>query len=139
VLRLAPAVEPFATATEAYLELTEESLERALVAGWEADDVAEAVLALVPEVDETVQQRLAASTEAGAPCRWIDVAAFVEIPDETLREALMADTRVRELIILPSPPGGVLVRPGVTANRVRTALRRHGKALATAPRPAKSP
>jgi len=128
LLSLGPAVDPFVHDGALVLEVNRETLRRALDAGESPDVLLEALSAVAGEPPPDALPSLVEHLHAGrVPATWEPAVAFLRVADEALRASLLAEEPA--LFVADSPPGGVLVRPGVTRPRVRRALDRRGGRL----------
>lgn len=130
LLALADAANVVLGDGDLYVEVTAETLERAVSRGVLLDTVRERLVALAGELDAGAERAIGSVARARVPCELVRASGFLVLSDERLRDALLADARARELFVVPSPPGGLLVRHDVAAARLGRAIHRLGGELA---------
>jgi hypothetical protein len=125
VLGIAPFVEVGRAAETLDLIVAPQTLARALSAGLEADLLRariEAIAALPESLSRTLME---ASVVVGRGT-WTAAAGFLWVDDANVREMLRTRRPTQELFLDPSPPGGLLVAPGVEVERLARRCRTIG-------------
>ncbi|HEY1694113.1 MAG TPA: hypothetical protein VGG39_18220 [Polyangiaceae bacterium] len=129
VLRLGPnarvgavlAVAPFAEVSRAAetldLVVAPQTLARALSAGLEAEIVRNRLEALAP-LPETLSRTLAQASVVVGRATYEAASGFLWVEDGNVRELLRTRRPTQELFVDPSPPGGLLIAPGVDVDRL---------------------
>jgi hypothetical protein len=129
VLRLGPnarvgavlAVAPFAEVSRAAetldLVVAPQTLARALSAGLEAETVRNRLEALAP-LPETLSRTLAQASVIVGRATYEAASGFLWVEDGNVRELLRTRRPTQELFVDPSPPGGLLIAPGVDVDRL---------------------
>jgi len=126
VIALADAANVWLADGEIFVEVTSDTVDRAVQRGVLLETVRDRLLELARSLDAGAERALDAAAKTRIPCELLPVAGFLLLDDERLRDALLADDAARELFVVPSPSGGLLVREGVTHARVSRAVRRNG-------------
>jgi hypothetical protein len=99
------------------LVLSPATLARAISAGALSDEIRDRIEALCPLSESLSQQLVQASVVVGKgallPC-----SGFIWVDDPDVRELLRTRRTTQDLFLDPSPPGGLLVAPGVDLDRL---------------------
>lgn len=117
VLSLVPFVEVGRVEEQLEVVIAPSSIWSALASGLSAAAIRrrlEAIAALPEEVERTLSQ---ASTVL-ARSQFVPTAGFLWIDDIEVRQLLATRRQTAELFLDPSPPGGLLLAPGVDLERV---------------------
>jgi hypothetical protein len=125
VLAIAPFVEVARAAETLDLVVAPQTLARALSAGVEADVLRARLEALAP-LPDTLSKTLAQASVVVGRATWQTAAGFLWVDDANVRELLRTRRTTLELFVDPSPPGGLLVTPGVDLDRLARRCRTVG-------------
>lgn len=125
VLGLAPFVEIGKVGDQLDVLLTPPALARALSAGVESDSLRGRIEALAP-LPNTISQMLTQASAIIAQVSFAPCSAFLWVEDVEVRELLRSRKLTAELFVDPSPPGGLLVAPGVDVDRLVRRCRASG-------------
>jgi hypothetical protein len=125
VLAIAPFVEVARAAETLDLVVAPQTLARALSAGVEADVLRARLEALAP-LPDTLSKTLAQASVVVGRATWQTAAGFLWVDDANVRELLRTRRTTLELFVDPSPPGGLLVAPGVDLDRLARRCRTVG-------------
>jgi hypothetical protein len=117
ILAVAPFVEIGRAAETLDLVVAPQTLARALSAGLEADVVRARIEALAP-LPETLSRTLAQASVVVGRASHVPATGFLWVEDANVREMLRTRRPTMELFVDPSPPGGLLVGPGVDLDRL---------------------
>src|SRR5580700_686589 len=128
ILSVAPFVEVGRAAETLDLVVAPQTLARALSAGLEADVVRARIEALAP-LPETLSRTLAQASVVVGRATYEAAAGFLWVEDGNVRELLRTRRPTQELFVDPSPPGGLLVAPGVDLDRLARRCRTVGVEL----------
>jgi hypothetical protein len=128
VLELAAFVELRSIDPGLEFELSPASVSRGLAMGIEAAEMRRRLEALAP-VSEAVRRMLEEAGTVVGQGTFTPAAGFVWIEDVDVRELLRTRAGVAELFLEPSPPGGLLVVPGVDGERLARRCRALGVEL----------
>ncbi len=128
VLAVAPFVEVARAAETLDLVVAPQTLARALSAGLEAEVLRSRLEALAP-LPETLSRTLAQASVVVGRATWQSAAGFLWVDDANVRELLRTRRTTQELFVDPSPPGGLLVAPGVDLERLSRRCRTVGVEL----------
>lgn len=105
------------------LELTTAGVARAVSEGVDSDSLRDR-LASVAVLPNAVQRMLAAASEVVGEASFVPIEGFLWVADPGVRKLLMTRRQTKSLFLDPSPPGGLLVLPGVSlqmlSRRART-------------------
>lgn len=85
-----------------------------------------ALSTLTPTIPEPLEQAMHQAVEHRPYCSVTETFAFVQIDDSDLRDALYRDPAARDVWAGPRLSEGLLVRPGVSRERLHDLLTRHG-------------
>jgi hypothetical protein len=101
------------------LELTiaPQAIARALTAGLDPDSVRARLKAVAP-LSSSVSQLLSQASVVLGRAAYVPAAGFLWVDDASVRELLQSRKGTAELFVDPSPPGGLLLAPGVDIARV---------------------
>lgn len=116
----------FATDGSVYLEIDERSIREAAARGTSTEDARALLERVTGELDAASARAIAEVERERRACVLVPAGGFLVVDDPTLRQAILEDPDAAELVVTPSPPGGVLVRPGVAIARLARLVRRHG-------------
>jgi hypothetical protein len=125
VLSIAPFVEVGRVAESLDLVVAPQTLSRALSAGLEADVLRMRLEAVAP-LPEALSRTLAQASIVVGRATWTPAAGFLWVEDSNVRELLRTRRATLELFVDPSPPGGLLVAPGVDVDRLARRCRTVG-------------
>jgi hypothetical protein len=125
ILSVAPFVEVGRAAEVLDLIVAPQTLARALSAGLEADVLRARIEALAP-LPESLSRTLAQASVVVGRATWAGAAGFLWVEDGNVREMLRTRRPTQELFIDPSPPGGLLVAPGLDVERLARRCRTIG-------------
>ncbi len=125
VLAVAPFVEVGRAAEALDLIVAPQTLARALSAGLEADVLRARIEALAP-LPESLSRTLAQASVVVGRATWAAAAGFLWVEDANVREMLRTRRPTQELFVDPSPPGGLLVVPGIDLDRLARRCRTIG-------------
>ncbi len=125
ILAIAPFVEVARAAESLDFIVAPQTLARALSAGLEADVLRARIEAVAP-LPESLSRTLAQASVIVGRATWTLSAAFLWIEDGNVRELLRTRRPTQELFVDPSPPGGLLVAPGVDIERLARRCRTIG-------------
>jgi hypothetical protein len=125
VLAVAPFVEVARAAETLDLIVAPQTLARALSAGLEADVLRARLEALSP-LPESLSRTLAQASVVVGRATWTAAGGFLWVEDANVRELLRTRRATQELFVDPSPPGGLLVAPGVDLDRLARRCRTVG-------------
>jgi hypothetical protein len=125
VLAVAPFVEVGRAAETLDLIVAPQTLARALSAGLEADVLRARIEALAP-LPETLSRTLAQASVVVGRASYEAASGFLWVEDGNVRELLRTRRPTQELFVDPSPPGGLLVAPGIDLERLARRCRTVG-------------
>ena len=125
VLALAQLIEVTRAAETLDLMIAPPTLARALSAGVEADLVRQRIEA-VASLPDSLSKTLAQASVVLGRGTFAAGSGFLWIEDGNLRELLRSRKATGELFVDPSPPGGLLVQPGVDVDRLSRRCRTVG-------------
>ncbi len=121
IVSAAEAATAFATDGALVLRVDEKRVAAALGRGLDAAEIRARLETIAAPIDPAVERAIAAGIEALRPrLRWQRVSAFVQIEDEVLRARV--EDAVREMLVVPSPSSGILVRADVDPRAFTRAL-----------------
>jgi hypothetical protein len=125
VLAVAPFVEVGRAAETLDLIVAPQTLARALSAGLEADVLRARIEALAP-LPESLSRTLAQASVVVGRATYEGASGFLWVEDANVRELLRTRRPTQELFVDPSPPGGLLIAPGVELDRLARRCRTVG-------------
>lgn len=125
LLAVAPLVEVGKAADTLDLIVAPQTLARALSAGYEAEIMRQRIEQIAP-LPESLSRTLAQASVILGRGTFTTAGGFLWIEDADLRELLRTRRVTAELFVDPSPPGGLLVQPGVDAERLSRRCRTVG-------------
>ena len=125
ILAVAPFVEVGRAAETLDLIIAPQTLARALSAGLEADVLRARIEAIAP-LPESLSRTLAQASIVVGRATWSAAAGFLWVEDANIREMLRTRRTTQELFVDPSPPGGLLVAPGIDLERLARRCRTIG-------------
>jgi hypothetical protein len=125
VMAVAPFVEVGRAAEALDLIIAPQTLARALSAGLEADVLRARIEALAP-LPESLSRTLAQASVVVGRATWAAAGGFLWVEDANVREMLRTRRPTQELFVDPSPPGGLLVVPGLDLDRLARRCRTIG-------------
>ncbi len=125
VLGIAPFVEVGRAAETLDLIVAPQTLARALSAGLEAD-LLRARIEAIAALPESLSRTLAEASVVVGRGTWSAATGFLWVEDANIREMLRTRRPTQELFVDPSPPGGLLVAPGVELERLARRCRTIG-------------
>ncbi len=125
ILGIAPFVEVGRAAESLDLVIAPQTLARALSAGLEADVLRARIEAIAP-LPESLSRTLAQASIVIGRAMWIGASGFVWVEDANIREMLRTRRPTQELFVDPSPPGGLLIAPGIDVDRLARRCRTLG-------------
>lgn len=124
-LAIAPFVEVGRVMDTLDLVIAPQMLARALSAGVDANVLRTRIEAVAPLPDSLSRTLAQASVVVGRGS-WVGAGGFVWIEDASVRELLRTRRPTQDLFVDPSPPGGLLVAPGVDLDRLSRRCRTLG-------------
>jgi hypothetical protein len=125
ILAIAPFVEVGRAAETLDLIVAPQTLARALSAGLDADVLRSRIEAIAP-LPESLSRTLAQASVVVGRAAWVGTGGFLWIEDPNVREMLRTRRPTQELFLDPSPPGGLLVQPGIEVERLARRCRTIG-------------
>jgi hypothetical protein len=125
ILAVAPFVEVGRAAETLDLIVAPQTLARALSAGLEADVLRTRIEALAP-LPESLSRTLAQASVVVGRATYEAASGFLWVEDGNVRELLRTRRPTQELFVDPSPPGGLLVAPGIDLERLARRCRTVG-------------
>jgi hypothetical protein len=125
ILAIAAFVEVARANESLDLVVAPQTLARALSAGLEAELLRGRIEAIAP-LPETLSRTLAQASIVVGRATWVPTAGFLWVDDGNIREMLRTRKPTQELFADPSPPGGLLVAPGVDLDRLARRCRTIG-------------
>jgi hypothetical protein len=125
ILAVAPFVEVGRAAEALDLIVAPQTLARALSAGLDADVLRARIEALAP-LPESLSRTLAQASVVVGRATWAPGSGFLWVEDGNVREMLRTRRPTQELFVDPSPPGGLLVGPGIDLDRLARRCRTIG-------------
>jgi hypothetical protein len=125
VLSLVPFVEIGRVDEQLEVVITPNSVSNALAAGLEAVAIRQRLEA-VAALPEPVARALVQASAVLGRAQYVSSPGFLWVDDPELREMLRTRRQTADLFIEPSPPGGLLVAPGVDLERVMLRCRTLG-------------
>ena len=125
ILAVAPFVEVGRAAEALDLIVAPQTLARALSAGLDAD-VLRARIEALATLPESLSRTLAQASIVVGRATWSAAAGFLWVEDGNVREMLRTRRPTQELFVDPSPPGGLLVVPGIDLDRLARRCRTIG-------------
>jgi hypothetical protein len=125
ILAVAPFVEVGRAAETLDLIIAPQTLARALSAGLEADVLRARIEAIAP-LPESLSRTLAQASIVVGRATYTASAGFLWVEDANVREMLRTRRNTQELFVDPSPPGGLLVAPGIDLDRLARRCRTIG-------------
>jgi hypothetical protein len=128
ILAVAPFVEVSRAAETLDLLVAPATLARALSAGVESDVLRMRLEALAP-LPETLSKLLAQASVVVGRATYEAASGFIWVEDGNVRELLRTRRPTQEMFVDPSPPGGLLVAPGVELDRLARRCRTVGVEL----------
>lgn len=127
-LAAGPLLEPSGFDPRLTFEVSPQGVERFALAGGTAAQM-RALLEPLGTWTDASQALVEEATRSRVRLDLAPAAGFVWIEDEALRERLRTQSGLAVLFVEPSPPGGLLVRAGVSLERLLKACRARGVAL----------
>ncbi len=128
VIALSPIVELGGVSGALDVALTPQALSLALSSGIDADVIKARLEAVAPLPDPIARQLVQASAVIGR-AELVETQGFLWVEDPEVREMLRTRRQSADLFIDPSPPAGLLVAPGVDADRLARRCRALGVEL----------
>ncbi len=125
VLAIASFVEVGRVGAELDLVVAPQTLARALSAGVEADVLRQRIEALAP-LPESLSRTLEQASIVLGRGTFAAASGFLWVEEASVREVLLRAKSTQDLFVDPSPPGGLLVQPGVDLERVARRCRSVG-------------
>lgn len=99
------------------LTITHATVSRALAAGLDGDTLRVKLESLAPLTD-TLSTLFERASAVLAQARYTATSGFLWIEDENAREMLLSRRQTADLFLDPSPPGGLLLAPGVDQEKL---------------------
>ncbi len=127
-LAVSPFVEIGGVTGALDVSITQQSISLALSAGYEADIIRERLERVAPLPDPIARLLAQVSTVLGR-AELVEAVGFLWVADPEVRELLRTRRQTTELFVEPSPPGGLLIAPGVDADRLARRCRLLGVEL----------
>jgi len=125
VLALVPFVEVGRVEEQLDVVITPSTVANALATGLEAPVIRQR-LESVARLPEPLQRALVQASAVLGRAQYVSSPGFLWVDDPELRELLRTRRQTADLFIEPSPPGGLLVAPGVDLERVTLRCRTLG-------------
>jgi hypothetical protein len=125
VLGLVPFVELGRVEEQLDVLITPSTVSNALATGLEAPVIRQR-LESVARLPEPLQRALVQASAVLGRAQYVSSPGFLWVDDPELRELLRTRRQTADLFIEPSPPGGLLVAPGVDLERVTLRCRTLG-------------
>lgn len=125
VLSLVPFIEVGRVDEQLDVVITPNSVSNALASGMEASVIKQR-LEGVAKLPEPVARALVQASAVLGRAQYVSSPGFLWVDDPELRELLRTRRQTSDLFIEPSPPGGLLVAPGVDLERVTLRCRTLG-------------
>jgi hypothetical protein len=125
VLSLVPFVEVGRVDEQLDVVISATSVSNALASGLEAAVIRQR-LESVATLPEPVSRALVQASAVLGRAQYVSSPGFLWVDDPELRELLRTRRQTADLFIEPSPPGGLLVAPGVDLERVMLRCRTLG-------------
>ncbi|HEU4583966.1 MAG TPA: hypothetical protein VFS67_37170 [Polyangiaceae bacterium] len=125
VLGLVPFVELGRVEEQLDVLITPSTVSNALATGLEAPLIRQR-LESVARLPEPLQRALVQASAVLGRAQYVSSPGFLWVDDPELRELLRTRRQTADLFIEPSPPGGLLVAPGVDLERVTLRCRTLG-------------
>ncbi|HEU4404238.1 MAG TPA: hypothetical protein VFS43_02955 [Polyangiaceae bacterium] len=117
VLSLAPFVEVGEVSDRMHLHVTAQTLSRAVAAGLDVELVRGRLAGLAP-LPASLDALLSQAGAVLARVAYVPTGGFLWVDDPNVRELLRTRRGTVDLFLDPSPPGGLLLAPGVELDRV---------------------
>jgi hypothetical protein len=117
VLSVVPFVEVGGVDEQLEVLITPGSVSSALAAGMQAGAIRRRLEAIAP-LPEPVARSLAQASAVLGRAQYVPTPGFLWVDDPELRELLATRRQTADLFVDPSPPGGLLLAPGVEIDRV---------------------
>jgi hypothetical protein len=130
VLGLAHFVEIGRVAGHLDVVLTQNTLSAALGAGVPADAI-RARLSAVAQLPDPIDHLLAQASTVLGRAEYASSEGFLWVEDAEVRELLRTRRQTQDLFVDPSPPGGLLIAPGVELDRLARRCRGLGVEVST--------
>jgi hypothetical protein len=131
IFALAPFSEVGRAQDSLDLILTPAAIAGAIAQGLDADAITQRIETIAP-LPDVLRQTLAQANAVVGKGSFVPSAGFLWIDDPEIRELLRTRRGAGDLFVDPSPPSGLLVQPGVDAERLMRRCRALG-VLVTAP------
>jgi len=130
VLALVPFVEIGRVDEQLDVVISTTSVSNALASGLEASAIRQR-LESVAALPEPVARALVQASAVLGRAHYVSTPGFLWVDDPELRELLRTRRQTADLFIEPSPPGGLLLAPGVDLERVMLRCRTLGVEVVT--------
>jgi len=117
VFALAPFAEVGRAQDALELIIAPTALAGAIAQGLDADSIAQRIEVLAP-LPDVLRQSLAQANAVVGQASFVASAGFLWIDDPEIRELLRTRRGASDLFLDPSPPAGLLVQPGIDAERL---------------------
>jgi hypothetical protein len=130
VLALVPFVEIGRVDEQLDVVISTTSVSNALASGLEAAAIRQR-LESVAALPEPVARALVQASAVLGRAHYVSTPGFLWVDDPELRELLRTRRQTADLVIEPSPPGGLLLAPGVDLERVMLRCRTLGVEVVT--------
>ncbi len=124
-LAISPFVEIGSVSGAFDVAITQQSVSLALSAGYEPDIIRVRLEQVAQLPDPIVRMLTQASTVLGR-AELVEAVGFLWVDDPEVRELLRSRRQTAELFVDPSPSGGLLIAPGVDADRLARRCRALG-------------
>jgi hypothetical protein len=125
IISLVPFVEVGRVDEQLDVVITPSSVSNALAAGMDAGTIRQR-LESIAKLPEPVSRALVQASAVLGRAQFVSSPGFLWVDDPELRELLRTRRQTADLFIEPSPPGGLLVAPGVDLERVTVRCRTLG-------------
>jgi hypothetical protein len=130
VLALVPFVEVGRVDEQLDVVISSTSVSNALASGLEASVIRQR-LESISALPEPVARALVQASAVLGRAHYVSTPGFLWVDDPELRELLRTRRQTADLFIEPSPPGGLLLAPGVDLERVMLRCRTLGVEVVT--------
>ena len=125
IMQIAPFVEVGRATETIDLIVAPQTLSRALSAGFDPESLRQRLEALAP-LPDTLSRTLAQASVVVGRGSFVAAGGFLWVDDANVREMLRTRRATTELFVDPSPPGGLIVQPGVDPERLSRRARTIG-------------
>ncbi len=125
VLNLAQFVDVGRITGKLDLAVTPAGVARAIATGITGDGIRES-LARLADIPDPIEQLLKQASAVVGRAEFVEVGGFLWVDDKEVRQLLRTRKQTMDLFVDPSPPGGLLLKPGLVLDRVTQRCRTLG-------------